>query len=253
MAIYGDAIKTIGGDSFITLSGSLVRFTSSKSKPFVSTVVSIVPQQSGSGDPSPDNVRPISGWNEVKIWVRPTHDISATPTVTNQLDDTVYGGTLTINEDGTATGSDEWTKVVLNGSHPIAVTDWRPATGTSAWLYGSSIFNTVKSDDAGYVISDKLKNLSYANEDGIYYGYVGVSTLSVIPYSIAVRVPVEGLNNSALINAYLAENPIEICYKKATPTTISLTAQQINTLVGANNVWADSGDIEVTVYGSRIP
>ena len=36
----------------------------------LSAVVSLKPKQAGTGDPSPDNVRPISGWNEVTVNLR---------------------------------------------------------------------------------------------------------------------------------------------------------------------------------------
>ena len=43
--------------------------------------MNITATQSGSGDPSPDNVRPISGWDSCTVW-----------------DDPVYGGTITWNQ-----------------------------------------------------------------------------------------------------------------------------------------------------------
>ena len=43
--------------------------------------------------------------------------------------------------------------------------------------------------------------------------------------------------------AYLAQNPLQVCYELSTPTTYTLTPQQINTLAGVNNVWVDSGSI----------
>ena len=39
---------------------------------------------------------------------------------------------------------------------------------------------------------------------------------------------------------------IQIVYELATPRTYQLTPQQITALLGANNVWADTGDVEVT-------
>ena len=36
-----------------------------------------------------------------------------------------------------------------------------------------------------------------------------------------------------------------VCYELATPQTYQLTAQQIQTLLGTNNIWADSGDVDV--------
>ena len=56
-----------GGDPLITLNGSLVRFTSKASKPVKQIVGAIEPVQSGSGDPSPDNVRPITGWTGANV------------------------------------------------------------------------------------------------------------------------------------------------------------------------------------------
>lgn len=39
-----------------------------KNLPVVDLKLSLLPVQSGSGDPSPDNVRPISGWTEVEVY-----------------------------------------------------------------------------------------------------------------------------------------------------------------------------------------
>ena len=46
--------------------------------------------------------------------------------------------------------------------------------------------------------------------------------------------------------AFLQSNPLEVVYYLAEPRTIQLDPQTINTLVGVNNVWADSGDVSVT-------
>lgn len=43
-----------------------------------------------------ENICPISGWTEVKIWREVTHDTSANPALTIELDGTVYGGTLDV-------------------------------------------------------------------------------------------------------------------------------------------------------------
>lgn len=50
-----------------TVSGAIVAFTTKIAAPVRSLVVAIDPVQSGSGDPSPDNVRPISGWTGCSI------------------------------------------------------------------------------------------------------------------------------------------------------------------------------------------
>lgn len=47
--------------------GAVVSFADGADLPLKSLNVDIEPVQSGTGDPSPDNVRPISGWNAVKV------------------------------------------------------------------------------------------------------------------------------------------------------------------------------------------
>ena len=42
-----------------------------------------------------------------------------------------------------------------------------------------------------------------------------------------------------------AMSGVQLCYELATPTTIQLTTQQIDSLLGRNSVWADSGDVTV--------
>lgn len=41
------------------------------------------------------------------------------------------------------------------------------------------------------------------------------------------------------VNAWAAENPIELVYELAAPQEIALTPQQLDMLKGANNVWGD--------------
>ena len=43
-------------------------------------------------------------------------------------------------------------------------------------------------------------------------------------------------------NASLAQNPMTMVYELATPVTYQLTPQQLNTLLGTNNIWADTGN-----------
>ena len=40
--------------------------------------------------------------------------------------------------------------------------------------------------------------------------------------------------------------PIQVKYPLATPVTYQLTAQQVSTLLGDNNIFADCGDVAVT-------
>lgn len=57
----------LAGGGSETYSGSVVTFTARRARAVKSLTAAIEPVQSGSGDPSPENVRPISGWDAVNV------------------------------------------------------------------------------------------------------------------------------------------------------------------------------------------
>lgn len=60
--------KGKGGGGYKTASGPIVSVNDALAAPLRSLLVKVDPVQAGSGDPSPDNVRPISGWSAVNAW-----------------------------------------------------------------------------------------------------------------------------------------------------------------------------------------
>lgn len=64
----------------MSASGAVVSFSDGADLPLKSLLVNIEPVQSGSGDPSPTNIRPISGWNGVKV-IRSGKNLLALPFV----------------------------------------------------------------------------------------------------------------------------------------------------------------------------
>ena len=59
----------MGGASLVkdTATGNPVTFETDVAKPLVSLIANFLPIQSGTGDPSPTNVRPITGWDAVNV------------------------------------------------------------------------------------------------------------------------------------------------------------------------------------------
>ncbi len=49
-----------------------------------------------------------------------------------------------------------------------------------------------------------------------------------------------------MARTWFTSNPTQISYLLATPITYQLTPQEILTLLGQNNIWADTGDVEVS-------
>ena len=44
--------------------------------------------------------------------------------------------------------------------------------------------------------------------------------------------------------------PLTVCYELATPQVVQLTPQEVKTLVGENNIWVDSGEVDVVTAPS---
>lgn len=81
-----------------SVSGAMATFSDGEDLPLNSLNVNIEPVQSGSGDPSPDNVRPISGWSAVNV------TLSGVNKLPPMVDGTYTGNGLTaVVKDGVAT------------------------------------------------------------------------------------------------------------------------------------------------------
>lgn len=86
-------------------SGDIVSFESAFEKPLADLALNITPVQSGEGDPSPTNIRPISGWTGANVW---RGGKNFCPKLVAQSN---VGMTLTVDENGVATLSGESTGV----------------------------------------------------------------------------------------------------------------------------------------------
>ena len=337
-------------------SGSIASFPDgADGMPVKELTVSIEPVQSGSGDPSPTNVRPITGWTGANVWrtgvnvwdeeweqggidlqsgqnttssstMRSTNYISVVPSktyyskksglnlgfrkygrnkeylgfisansvdievpfgadvyyvrfVTNSVNaydpttapisinypssdhdyhpghvntipitfpsaaGTVYGGSLTVNEDGTG-------RLLVDMKH----VDLGELTYTK---YGSCSFGTVGIADRLWDTNVHPKMLcSQYYENMVAFGTTG--TIAGLESTCDGQILVAGGSSRIFIidsthtNADAtafksAMSGVQLVYELATPITYDLTALEVmETLKGVNNVWADTGAVEVT-------
>ena len=143
---------------------------------------------------------------------------------------TVYGGTLTLNQDGTGS------LVVDKDSYSI-----NSATGFYAHPDGRWYKNSLPSD-----ISSLNRNIFVANSrvykaqttsDLVLGAYMAYGSTGLYLNKLSADETLEQLD------AMLSTNPLQIVYNKATPVTYTLAPGQVKTLLGVNNIWADTGDI----------
>lgn len=86
-----DMIKTLY--PLKTLSGNPITWEASDTE-YLFPVVSLEPKQAGTGDPSPENVRPISGYDSVTV--TQSKDEAQVKQITLTLPETIYGGTVDV-------------------------------------------------------------------------------------------------------------------------------------------------------------
>lgn len=149
---------------------------------------------------------------------------------------TVYGGTLTLNSDGSGTltvtknvlatfdGTENWT--VAAGAHPSYIAP----RGTIPANAKGMVSNMLIMDDTQTAVNG--------------HGYVGTTNL-------VCYIDDASTDNLAAWKAKLAETPLQVVYTLATPTTYALTVEQVQMLQGDNNIWMDAaGTVQATYYAN---
>ena len=196
----------------------------------------IQPAQAGSGDPSPDNIRPITGHTAMKLSL--SNDVQVQE-FTLDLGQTVYGGSL------------NWHTGELTIDREVLAFN-----GTEKWAYSNP--------NDGYCRIQQSNNKRYTKDTRVcshYSLYSGYSAEYTFPYMRAndgtgnwVYEGKQGAGYYASADdfkAYLAEQyaagtPVQVCYQLAAPVTIQLTPQEILALSGVNTLYSDTGDTTVT-------
>lgn len=212
-----------------TASGAIASFPDGQSViPALSVKAEIEPIQSGSGTPSPDNVRPISGRTEVVTSISPTTSAQDATTHTTSLGRTVYGGEAEI-VGGVLTDK--------MGMVDLGSLTWG---GNSDYFYSMN-FNA-KPKDSGEALSnaicDSYEQVGYNAANG-NNGKFGISANGTYLKVCNTDYSTASEFKSAMSGHY-------ICYELASPQTYQLTPTEVALLEGQNNVWTDSGEVDVT-------
>jgi hypothetical protein len=213
-------------------SGSVASFSDGGANMLMkSCTVAIEPVQSGSGDPSPQNERPISGWTECNITIA---DDETTPTVSNVYNiefpseaGTVYGGTLDVTN-GVLTVD----RAIVDG-------------GDLTWNYWTG--DNFYADKQGKTALTNIDILC----DCYPIGAVGTYGIYCIESSATQRRYIyicdsqysHDSTGASQLKSDMTGH--KICYRLATPQTYNLTPTEVKTLLGINNIFADCGDVDV--------
>lgn len=150
---------------------------------------------------------------------------------------TVYGGTLTVNKDGSGVVKVTMASRTLNGTE-----DWdKSATPNDHWRFATSLSDAkmVGLNDYG-VISDTYPAKTPANT------YTAQTGVSLNTSTSTLFICDETYTTKEDFATALQTNNVQVVYELATPVTYNLTnLEVIETLKGVNNVWSDGGNCAV--------
>lgn len=272
-----------------TVSGALVHITDALAIPAKSVLASIAPIQPGSGDPSPDNVRPISGLTGMSVYrtgknlLPNLRNIGANRIALGQTEGyttettNLAAGTYTLSI--THTSSVNWRVYERHNSTNTVLGRLTPGGGTDSFTFtvDSDTNYSISVYDANGVDSDAIiqfwleigsKSTSYEAHNGSTYsedwsaqaGTVYSGTVDVVSGELTVdMVNIPSYNGEAInepwlssMDAYAAGTTptigAQVVYTLAAPLTYQLTPQEVQMLLGENNVWSSSGDTVSVTY-----
>ena len=220
-----------------TASGAIASFPDGMAAPAKDVTIAIEPVQAGSGDPSPTNVRPISGWTGANVVLSPTTDAqdgTTYPISWQSVAGTVYGGTLDVTT-GVLTvtmaevdlGTRGWA-ASSNGRFSSSILSPTAKTFSNPALISPVICSHYATSSPNKTYDHSKDNIVALNVDG-----------KVLLYSSS-----HVGESAATFKA--AMSGVQLVYELATPQTYQLTPVEIEMLLGDNNVWADTGDSTVT-------
>ena len=222
-----------------TVSGNPISVSDALARPAESLVIEILPQQSGSGDPSPDNVRPISGFTGVNIYRESAYDPDADPTYSISWQDeagTVYGGTfnpvsgvMTVTMGMADLGESNFYRTQISESDGFRYYIGSFCQGNNGKIPAST------SDSVEVVCSEYPKKAT-AQFNKAVQGITIYTNGSVQIYD-ATR------NNLSEADFKTAMDGVQMAYELAMPMTYQLTPTEVQMLLGNNTIWNDVGDM----------
>lgn len=235
-----DGERSPGNYEYHTESGSVVSFETNVNAPLRDLKVSIEPVQSGSGDPSPDNLRPISGRTGLTLYHSgaDTSDYDELAVSWQSQAGTIYGGVLDVTTGlltvdrvlATLDGSMSWTVYSSSGTQRGFL-----LTAANAGIEDAMAGTT--SVTAPYIKCSLLP----AGTSTWTHGTCGMQNKN-----IWFGFQSSDFNGVASFKAYLNEHPVQMIVPVGTPATYQLTPKQVRTIKGTNNIWSNAGNVTVT-------
>lgn len=199
--------------------------------------VSWEPHQAGEGDPSPENVRPITGLDAVTVTLSGNAGTGTTATLT--LPSTVYGGEL---DAVTGDGIETWANLAFDGTE-----DWSFHSNSITNEPQYSLYCGV--DLPNIEQGDNRVCTHFNTSDFIYWNMLSDNDFATDGMYIRVQFHAQTVDEwkDYLAAQAAAGTPVTIAYKLATPTPFTATGNApIPAPPGVNTIYTDADSVTVT-------
>ena len=204
---------------------SIIEVHDAKAGPVIDLQSKIVATQSGSGDPAPDNVRPISGYTGLTLSVNG----STIPVSWQTEAGMVYGGVVDI------------TTGVLTVTYGIV--DMTTLDYQYIQLLADDGIYPVKPNNYDYANTNIMCNMLATSIAG-NWSNIPDNSIRVIANQNSIRVRIVGCTTVEALKTALAG--AVLVYPLDTPQTYTLTPQAVQLLAGNNTLSSNTGDIKMT-------
>jgi hypothetical protein len=268
--------------STYTASGAMASIDDAAAADAADISVAIEPLQSGSGDPSPENVRPISGWTGCDFYAMGANIVdgitmesgyyaaNGTPTASNNLKRSAdyieceagatYNIVLHTSSNGNRIRVHEYDanktwlrQIYVSNTLPIntdATAEWEASADAAYFRFSVPNYSTLF---CGKV--NVHPTISFPSEAGTVYG----GTLDVTTGVLTVRPYYASYNGETLVGPWVSS--MDVYAEGVSPTTgaqvvdlggetvdYQIDPVSVRLLHGANNLWANTGDTTVEYH-----
>jgi hypothetical protein len=216
-----------------TVKGNPISIADAIAAEAVALSVAIEPIQEGTGDPSPENIRPITGHDSVSV-VRTDGDGQQSVTVTVPFGDVVYGGALDVVKgelvvDRAMVDLGSFTWISEDNIVPGLFRVNQPQVAALGAYYGA-------------VQSSILKGTTPRGYMNIEYGTICLSNVSTSQLLRVRDASFVGKTVAEVTSVLIGQ---QLVYELATPITLTFTPQDLALLQGDNVITSD-GEITLT-------
>lgn len=233
------AIGTLPEITEYTATGNPATFSTNLIQPLQAFEIPFMPVQSGSGDPSPDNVRPISGWPGVTVTANGQTILVAWESVAG----VVYGGTVDLV---TGVMTVDTVNVIYDGV-TNAVNDVDYGTTADGRIY---VLYINRNHLPGSIANEPAWCNQYKWVDG-HLSTLHTGEFNTYEAYFRFVIVDQTLNTVTKYNQYLEEHPLQIVYPISTPQTVQLTPVEIKTIIGQNSIATNTAGTNTIKYLKR--